>query len=96
MLLGCRCSSGRPPGQIQLRTAAEMAARGHLRATNWTCFPRAVQCTIRSRQPFVLANAASRGWEMLADFHGHGAQGADVSDVSSDLRGHGRQGFHGA
>jgi hypothetical protein len=43
MLLGCRCSSGRPPGRFQLRTAAEMAARGHLRATNWTCFPRAVR-----------------------------------------------------
>jgi hypothetical protein len=45
MLLGCRCSSGRPPGRFQLRTAAEMAARGHLRATNWTCFPRAVDNT---------------------------------------------------
>ena len=43
MLLGCRCSSGRPRGRLPLRTAAEMAARGHLRATNWACFPRAVR-----------------------------------------------------
>jgi hypothetical protein len=40
MLLGCRCSSGRPRGRLPLRTAAEMAARGHLRATNLACFPR--------------------------------------------------------
>jgi hypothetical protein len=43
MLLGCRCSSGRPRGRLPLRTAAEMAARGHLRATNLACFPRAVR-----------------------------------------------------
>jgi hypothetical protein len=43
MLLGCRCNSGHPLGRFQLRTAAEMASRDYLTATNWTCFPRAVR-----------------------------------------------------
>jgi hypothetical protein len=49
VLLGCRCSSGHPPGRFQLRTADEMASRGYLRATNWTCFPRAVRPGWRPR-----------------------------------------------